>query len=263
MKKNVQLRKFYDSVYRKGERSHYTQFRLQTQDMPEEFRAVLELLDWKGKDVLDVGCGTGDMCSYIAEMGAKNVVGIDYSKEAIAEAQKKHEAKNLLFQSRQLREMEGKFDIIISLGTLEHMDDPLDALKRMKGMMKPEGELVLTCPNWLNPRGYILQTLWHMFRAPITLADIHYLTPKNFDAWADDLGMELDWFTVDHEWGQGTKMVEDFKRRLPNVVRDAKMATSQAQIDEFLAWLQTCVVPFQGTEKHGGAVGVYRLRTRR
>ena len=60
MKKNAQLKEFYDGVYKKGERSHYTQFRLQKGDLPEEFSAVFALLDWTGKEVLDVGCGTGN-----------------------------------------------------------------------------------------------------------------------------------------------------------------------------------------------------------
>jgi ubiquinone/menaquinone biosynthesis C-methylase UbiE len=40
-----------------------------------------------GKRVLDVGCGDGSFTIRIAERGAKNAVGIDFSKTAICEAQ--------------------------------------------------------------------------------------------------------------------------------------------------------------------------------
>jgi ubiquinone/menaquinone biosynthesis C-methylase UbiE len=41
-----------------------------------------------GKKVLDVGCGDGSFTIRIAEKGARNVMGIDFSKTAISEAQK-------------------------------------------------------------------------------------------------------------------------------------------------------------------------------
>lgn len=262
MRQNASLQSFYDTVYKKGERSHYTQFRLQKGDLPEEFAAVLHLISWKGKDVLDVGCGTGDMCALIAEAGAKSVMGIDYSQAAITEATQKYALPNLSFTCEAVEQVEGTYDAIISLGTLEHMDNPLATLRRLKTMLREGGSLVITCPNWLNPRGYVLQTLWHMFRAPITLADIHYLTPLDFEEWARELAMTIEWSTVDHDWGHGMKMVKDFERRLPNVVRDAHMPTSPEQIEGFLHWLETRVTPYGGELKHGGAVGIYHLRLR-
>ena len=38
---------------------------------------------WKGKRVLDVGCGTGNFAREIAKKDAKYVLGIDYADEAI------------------------------------------------------------------------------------------------------------------------------------------------------------------------------------
>lgn len=262
MRKNSELKQFYDGVYKKGERSHYTQFRLQKGDLPEEFSAVFALLDWTGKEMLDVGCGTGDMCGLIAGAGAKRVVGIDFAESAIVEANKKYRAKNLMFICGDVADLKDRFDVIISNGTLEHMDDPLETLKRLKTMLKPGGSLIMTCPNWLNARGYILQTLWHMFRAPITLADIHYLGPVDFELWAKELAMDLEWSTVDFAWGSGMKMVKDLERRLPNVTRDAGWKTSKEQMEGFLKWLETKVVPFQDEGKHAGAAGVYHLRLR-
>ena len=260
MKKNTDLKAFYDGVYKKGEKEHYTYFRLQKGDMPDEFSAVFDLIDWTDKDVMDAGCGTGDMCAMIAEAGAKSVLGVDFAESAIEEAQKKYEAPNLKYACINVDEIDKTFDVIISNGTLEHMDDPLGTLASWKKKLNPGGSLILTCPNWLNPRGYMLQTLWHLFRAPITLADLHYLTPLNFEEWAKELEMDLEWSTVDHEWGGGMKMVEDFKKRLPNVARDAGWDIPQKQIDEFLSWIENYSVPFLGDSKQEGAVGVYHLK---
>lgn len=262
MKQNTDLKAYYNAVYKKGEREHYTYFRLQQGDLPEEFAAVFEMMDWEGKTVMDAGCGTGDMCNLIAEAGAKAVLGVDFSDAAIAEAKEKYAAPNLTLHCGDVAEIKEKFDIILSNGTLEHMDHPLEVLRQWKEKLNKGGSLVLTCPNWLNPRGYILQTLWHLFRAPITLADLHYLTPMDFEKWAKMLGMELEWFTVDHEWGGGKKMVEDFKKRLPNIARDAGWEMEQKRIDEFLKWLEQCVAHNMSDRKHEGAVGVYHLKLR-
>ena len=38
---------------------------------------------YKNKKVLDVGCGSGDVAIGMSDLGAKSVLGIDYSDEAI------------------------------------------------------------------------------------------------------------------------------------------------------------------------------------
>ena len=150
--------------------------------------------------------------------------------------------------------------MITTLGTLEHVDDPLAVLRKLKNLLAPGGSLIVTCPNWINPRGYMLQMLAQVFDAKITLADIHFLTPLEFDKWAKKLGMNLTWKTVEQEWGHGEKCISDFKRRLPNVMRDSKLPTDKMHIDRFLAWLEIHMVPFEINTKYGGAVALYHLK---
>jgi len=79
-----------------------------------------------------------------------------------------------------VRKIVEKFDRIVSHGTLEHMDDPLSTLRFFKSHLNPKGQIIITTPNWTNLRGHILMTLWYLFNAPITLADLHYFTPRDF-----------------------------------------------------------------------------------
>lgn len=58
-------------------------------------------------------------------------------------------------------------------------------------------KIILTNPNWANLRGRILMTLQYPFDAPITLADLHYLTPVTHTKWAKKLKMDLKWKTFD------------------------------------------------------------------
>ena len=256
MAKNSKLRTFYDEVYKKGESKHFTSF--VTQGTPtDEVKEILKELSWKNKSVLDVGCGTGLFAHKVSKLGPKQVLGIDFSKEAIEIAIQTHKNHNLQYQVLDVKEIKSKYDVIVSLGTLEHMDDPLKTLKILKKHLTKNGKLIVTSPNWTNPRGYILMTLWHLFNAPITLADLHYQTPVDFQKYAKKLDMRLKWRTIDRSWAHGEILVRDFQRRLPNVLRDAKLPKNSKNIENFIDWIEKNILPFDNTLNHSGATGLY------
>ena len=96
MNTNKNLKIFYDKVYSKGEKKHYSNFVVM--DSPSEVdNAILNEIKWKGKKVIDVGCGTGLFAFHVAKKGAK-VLGIDYSDEAINEATQKYKHPNLTYK---------------------------------------------------------------------------------------------------------------------------------------------------------------------
>ncbi|MBI2056303.1 MAG: class I SAM-dependent methyltransferase [Candidatus Sungbacteria bacterium] len=258
--KNKELQSFYNSVYEKGEKRHYTSLLLSGDKIPPAKAEVLKELSWKGKNVLDAGCGTGELAHAIAKRGAESVVGIDYSDAAIGEAKKTHVRRNLEFRCKNISDTKERFDVVVSLGTLEHLDDPFGALKQLSSLVKPKGSLIITCPNWTNVRGYILLTLKFLFDMSITKADLHYFTPVEFEAWAKKLHLKLSWRTVEQEWGHGKKMIEDLSRRLPNVFRDAGIRISQNKIKEFIHWLDEHAVRLEKNEIHAGAVALFHLK---
>ncbi len=264
MKKNKDLISFYNGVYKKGEKKHYTKllFKKNKSGLPIDESEVLASLPWKGKTVLDVGCGTGLMAHAIAKAGAKKVIGIDFSPDAIKEAKSEHVRENLEYRVENINKHKGFYDIIISLGTLEHMDKPFEILKILKKHLNPGGVILITSPNWSNPRGHILQTLRFLFDAPITLADLHYLTPIEFEAWADKLGMKISWKTFDFEWAQGEKLLKDFTRRLPNVLRDIKITGKEEEIKNFIAWIKNHVLTLRHDDAWSGATGLYIFKKR-
>jgi len=260
--RNKDLKEFYNGVYVKGELRHYTKLRLAKRGVlaADRTAALGEMPSWRGKRVLDVGCGTGETAYLIAKRGAAQVLGIDYAPGAIAVAEKNYHAPNLSFAVRDVRDVRGKFDVILSMGTLEHMDDPFVLLRKLKTILRHGGSLIITSPNWSNPRGYILLTLWFLFHARITLVDLHHFTPVEFIAWAKALKMKLAWRTVDQDWAHGEKLVADFTRRLPNVARDSRLPTDAKRITEFVKWIEAHVLPLEKDAPHTGAIGVYHFR---
>lgn len=213
-------------------------------------------MSWKGKKVLDVGCGTGLFAYRSAKKGA-NVLGIDFSEAAINIARKKYKIPNLRFEKLNATEIQDKFDVIVSIGTLEHLDNPLKMLKIFKNHLKSNGRIIITSPNWTNPRGYILMTLWYLFKAPITLADLHYLTPLDFMRLANKLNMVIRWKTIDRSWAHGDVLIKDLIRRIPRVLKDAGLPTNSKNISNFIKWLETNVILLDNSLPHSGAIGVY------
>jgi len=254
LKQNKKLKHFYDKVYLKGEEKHFTPHLTSTPT--GEVIEILKQISWKSKKVLEVGCGTGFFAHSAAKKGAK-ITAIDFSEEAIKIAKSKHSHRNLEFKVSDVNKIKEKFDVIVSLGTFEHMDNPLKTLRLLKKHLNPKGKIIITSPNWTNPRGHILLTLWYLFEAPITLVDLHYFTPIDFENFAKKVEMKLFWKTFDKSWGHGDILVQDFKRRIPNVLRDAKLPNNKKQINSFIKWINTNIVSMNNDLPQSGATGLY------
>lgn len=258
LKDNSRLENFYDSVYTKGEEKHFTSF-VVSGTHSEEANEVLREIDWNEKSILDVGCGTG----YFAHLVSKykcTIKGIDFSEEAIKIAKTNYKKTNLSFEKIDIQNEDKKlekFDIITSLGTLEHMDNPLEILSILKKHLEKNGKMIITSPNWINPRGYMLMPLYFLLDAPITLADLHYFTPVDFEYFAKKLNMNLEWRTIDHSWANGEILINDFKRRIPNVLRDMNMDVKPEKINNLISWIEKNILPFDNSLKHHGATGLY------
>ena len=100
-------------------------------------------------------------------------------------------------------------------------------------------------------------TLLHLFDAPITLADLHYLTPIDHEKWAKKLDMKIKWRTIEKSWGHGEVLIKDFKRRIPNVLSDAGLPKKEKNIASLIKWLENNVLKLDNSLPQSGAVGLY------
>ncbi len=122
-----------------------------------------------GQTILDIGCGWGDLALYLAGLEDVEVTGVTLSQEQADLAQARAREAGLdgrvRFALKDYREVEGRFDRIVSVGMFEHvgvhhygeffgklnalMDDDGLALIHSIGHMSPPG----TASPWL--RKYI------------------------------------------------------------------------------------------------------------
>ncbi len=248
---NKQLKKIYDRVYSRGKENFFT---FNSDYITAE---VLKSAEFAGKSVLEIGCGTGTTAISIAKAGG-NVLAIDYSKEAIRIASRKKKHKNLEFRTAQYNDVKKRFDIIVMQEVIEHMDDPFEELKKIKNKLKRKGKIIITCPSFMNVRGYIWMTLLKLFNVPMSLTDVNFLCPFDFIEWSEKLGMRLEWRTFNFDLGNNHKMLIDMRKRLTNALRDAQM---KANVSALIEWLQK-VSRFNHKSYFSGAKGIYILETK-
>jgi 2-polyprenyl-3-methyl-5-hydroxy-6-metoxy-1,4-benzoquinol methylase len=104
-----------------------------------------------GKRVVDAGCGEGWGTQLLASVAA-DVLGLDYSAEAIAACRRLWQAPNLRFLQFDLtgsRPLGEHFDLVTNFQVVEHMRDPLPFLHGLRALLAPGGQLLLTTPNRL------------------------------------------------------------------------------------------------------------------
>lgn len=94
--------------------------------------------------ILDVGCGTGTMLTYLARFG--DAQGVDIDAEAIEYCHARglthvsqSAADSLPFDSE-------TFDLVTALDVIEHIDDDIGVLREMRRVLKPGGRLLVTVP---------------------------------------------------------------------------------------------------------------------
>ncbi|MDP1690293.1 MAG: cyclopropane fatty acyl phospholipid synthase [bacterium] len=75
----------------------------------------------KGDHILDIGCGWGSFAKFAAEKYGASVVGITISKEQVALAKEHCKGLPIEIRVQDYREVDEKFDHIISLGMFEHV----------------------------------------------------------------------------------------------------------------------------------------------
>jgi len=96
--------------------------------------------------ILDVGCGQGHFLKLAKDSGWK-VEGAELAKSACEYARQKF---GIEIKNKDLKEAlfpDAYFDVVTLWNVLDHLLDPLDTLKEIYRILKPEGILVIRVPN--------------------------------------------------------------------------------------------------------------------
>ncbi len=103
---------------------------------------LVNLLDPKaGENILDLGCGTGQLTANIAERGA-NVVGLDSSPEMIGQARQNYPKLSFVLEDAARMNFADGFDAVFSNAALHWMLDASAVAKAIARALRNGGRLV-------------------------------------------------------------------------------------------------------------------------
>ncbi|MBT4856874.1 cyclopropane fatty acyl phospholipid synthase [Candidatus Uhrbacteria bacterium] len=99
----------------------------------------------KGDKVLDIGCGWASFAKFAAEKYGANVVGVTVSKEQVALGNKLCEGLPVEIRLQDYRDVNEKFDHVMSLGMVEHVGakNLREYFKTAHRVLKDDGLFVL------------------------------------------------------------------------------------------------------------------------
>jgi 2-polyprenyl-3-methyl-5-hydroxy-6-metoxy-1,4-benzoquinol methylase len=98
--------------------------------------------------IVEVGCGTGQMCLYLARAD-RVIVGADLTRASLrlaASAAVRFKLQRVQFVETDLRQpglRPGAFDVVFSSGVVHHTADPRASFERVAALAKPGGIVVL------------------------------------------------------------------------------------------------------------------------
>ena len=178
---------------------------------------------WKGKRVLEIGCGIGTDAVNFARAGA-NYTGIDLSAESVKIAKQRFEVFGLtgeIFEAN-AEELDNvfdpheKFDLIYSFGVIHHAPRPERVVAHLPGLLKDDGECrvmlyaknswknMLIEANWDQPEAqdncpqavtYTKQEARELFRAFDNVhVDQDFIFPWNIEHYVKYEYVKQPWF---------------------------------------------------------------------
>ena len=103
-----------------------------------------------GKRVLDVASGEGYGSFLLRRWGAEAVEGIDVDEQTVETATRLFGGDGVHYQchtAEQLPFEDHTFDVVCSFETIEHLDHPELFLQEIRRVLKPGGNIILSCPN--------------------------------------------------------------------------------------------------------------------
>jgi SAM-dependent methyltransferase len=114
-----------------------------------------------GRTLLDVGCGPGLFLG-LAQQAGFEVAGVELNPQLALRAGEHTNGAEIIISDFMKVPADRRFDVISMLDLIEHLPDPLAALRHARQMLKPDGHIVLYTPNH---RGIICRVADAAYRA--------------------------------------------------------------------------------------------------
>jgi SAM-dependent methyltransferase/uncharacterized protein YbaR (Trm112 family) len=111
-----------------------------------DFFPTLQAGEFANQTALDAGCGNGRWLRRLAELGARRVIGLDYSSAAMNSWRNTRDLPQVSVVRGSILHpplRSQTFDLIISMGVVHHLDDPVRGMRQLGRLLMPQGRLAV------------------------------------------------------------------------------------------------------------------------
>ena len=152
-----------------------------------EMPSTLSLLGkFKGKKVLDFGCGTGTYAKLLTKKGAK-VKGFDISKEMLEIAKKENPTLDLRLSSGYKIPFKEKFDIVLASLVVHYLRDWDKMFKEVSRVLKKGGYFIFSTGNPVAEARKKIK----VGKKKISVLDNYFSEGKIYGSWKDNKGNKM------------------------------------------------------------------------
>lgn len=140
---------YYQSVWSYAPEIYGPPKHLRTIAQTWEYRVALDYQSLIDGRLLDIGCGPGEFLYLARERYGYQVAGVDFNEEAVCLAQRLYGIENVVCGSWPDAAgaiAGGAFDRVTMFHVVEHVDDPVGAIRSAALGLKPDGLLVVAVP---------------------------------------------------------------------------------------------------------------------
>ena len=212
----------------------------------KRYRAEPHILDfagfhlWRGRRVLEIGCGIGTDAEQFAKHGA-DYVGLDISTESVELCKKRFAVYDLVgdfhvgsISDTSIVKSLGKFDLVYSYGVLHHFPGMKDHIKNVAELLGPNGEfrfMVYAKNSW---KYAMIQKGLDQFEAQADCPYAEAFTKDEIARLLDGI-FKIERIRQDHcfmynipQYKKGIFELEPWFASMPETMRDA--------VREYLGW---------------------------
>lgn len=150
-----------------------------------------------GMRFLEIGCAPGKQLAYIGKYLKASVAGLDYSPNGIELTRRLFDKLGLKGDLRcedifETTFQPQSFDVVYSLGVVEHFHDPTDVVRQHVELVKPAGMALILVPNYGGIYGHLQA---HFDPANLSIHNTAIMKPANMQKLAPaDLSADTESF---------------------------------------------------------------------
>lgn len=145
-----------------GYSNYFSGMQINRKTFAKRLKQIIKKIKITG-NLLDVGCALGDCLLEAQKLGFKKPLGIDPSAYACKEARKR--GLNVIRGTLQTVNLKPEsFDIILSQDEIEHLENPVEELKKMYQLLKNGGWLFLVTPDISDWWAKLLGRFWYHYK---------------------------------------------------------------------------------------------------